>query len=321
MNGNMRMNIMTSCDQKLAKQLPVLLQSIADQLSDREVHFYLFHSSIERDTISRLEKFCKVYENITFHEVVISSPDAYIQLAGPGGGWNGEAYYSLCAHELLPDIDRIMYVDAGDVIIAGNIDDYYYGEFEGKSLLVTGARYKSLLKYILLYDSDDMGDPELLKGILRGLFNSGSYILNLEKMRVDGYTMADFQFLSNRLMEFAGEDGKAYWGDQGLLSAAYVGDMEVYGFPEVASVWYMPYNFCLWYFNAFDEKPDYETRVIHYAGSYKPWRVKYDTFLTEFQSESELNEMSSLKAAQREYYLMWYRYAVKAEQIMKTMER
>lgn len=321
MQENMRINIMTSCDQKLARQLPVLIQSIAEQLSDREVHFYLFHSSIESTTIARLEMFCRAHQCVVFHEVVISNPDDYVKLAGPGGGWNGEAYYSLCAHELLPDVDRVMYVDAGDVIIAGNIDAYYYDDFCGKCLLVTGARYKTIYNYNFLFEANDIGNPERLPRILRGLFNSGSYIMNLEKMREDGYTMADFQFLSSRLLEVAGEGGKAYWGDQGLLSAAYVGDMKVYGYPQTATVWFMPYNFCLWYFNAFDEKPDYETRVIHYAGAYKPWTVKYDTFLSEFQSENELNEMSGLKLTQREYYLMWYQYAVKAEQIIKKLAR
>ena len=319
MGGNKRINIMTSCDEKLARQIPVLIQSMADNLADREVHFYLFHSSIESATIVFLEQFCEVHSNIQFHEVVIPNPEDYLKLAGPGGGWNGEAYYSLCAHELLPEVDRIMYVDAGDVIIAGNIDEYYFGDFEGKSLIVTGARYKCWKNYSFLFESEDMGNAEFLKGILRGLFNSGSYVLNLEKMRVDGYTLGDFLYLSERIVEVIGEEGQVYWGDQGLLSAAYVGDMKVYDFPQIASVWYMPYNFCLWYFNASDEKPQYDTRVIHYAGSHKPWLVKYDVLVDSFQFEEGLNDMDTLKPAQRDYYLMWYDCASRAERIIKNV--
>ena len=319
MEQNKRINIMTSCDQKLAKQVPVLMQSIAEYLPDREVHFYLFHSSIERATIVLFEKFCKKYGSICFHEVVIPNPEDYVKLAGPGGGWNGEAYYSLCAHEFLTDIDRIMYVDAGDVIITGNIDEYYFDDFGNKSLLVTGGRFKAIQNYSFLFEADDMGNMELLKGILRGLFNSGSYVINLEKLRKDGYSMADFLFLSNRIVEVMGTDGQVYFGDQGLLSAAYVGDLKVFHFPQIANVWYMPYNFCMWYFNAFDSKPEYDTRVIHYAGAVKPWRIKYDTFVEAFQNREELIDRSNLKLAQVDYYSKWYECAVKAEQVMNVI--
>lgn len=319
MGDNKRINIMTSSDQKLARQIPVLVQSMADYLSDKDVHFYLFHSAIESDTIAFLENFCSKKKNVTFHEVVIPNPEDYRQLAGPGGGWSGEAYYSLCAHEFLLELDRVMYVDAGDVLFAGNIDEYYYGDFEGNSLLVTGARFKQIYKYMLLFESDDMGDVEQLKGIVRGLFNSGSYVINLEKMRTDGYTMDDFLFLSSRLAEVLCGEERVYWGDQGLLSAAYVGDMKVFAFPQIASVWYMPYNFCLWYFNASDEKPEYETNVIHYAGACKPWKVKYDSFLECFQNSEETKDINTLKPAQRDYYLMWYKCALRAEETLNMI--
>lgn len=112
-------------------------------MSDKEVHFYLFHSRIEKEKIALLEKFCLSSKVIQFHEIVVPYADAYVQLAKRGGGWCGEAYYSFCAHELLPeDVDRIMYLDAGDVIISGDITEYYETEFEGRSLIATAISYK-----------------------------------------------------------------------------------------------------------------------------------------------------------------------------------
>ena len=39
---NKYINIMTSCDEKLAKQLPVLLQSIADNITTHPVKFFWY---------------------------------------------------------------------------------------------------------------------------------------------------------------------------------------------------------------------------------------------------------------------------------------
>lgn len=72
---------MTFCDENLAKQLPVLLQSIVDNLSDTYVHFYLFHSAVKSETILLLQRLCEYYQNTIFREVVISIPKDYVKLA------------------------------------------------------------------------------------------------------------------------------------------------------------------------------------------------------------------------------------------------
>jgi lipopolysaccharide biosynthesis glycosyltransferase len=81
---------------------------------------------------------------IDFQEIVMEDTAPFVELAALGGGWAYEAYFSLCCHEYLPaDVDRILYIDAGDVIIDGDISDYYFGDFEGKSLIATIGRFKS----------------------------------------------------------------------------------------------------------------------------------------------------------------------------------
>lgn len=179
---------MTSCDEKLAKQLPVLLQSIAENITTHPVRFFLVHRSVSQKTIHLLKKMCAYYGTITFEDILITNPEPYDELAKHGGGWAGEAYYSLCAHELLPeDMDRVLYLDAGDVLVLKNIDEYYFGDFAGKSLLVTLRCYKTSGNQALLFEPEDFQDREFLEGILSGVFNSGSYVLNLDKMRTEGY--------------------------------------------------------------------------------------------------------------------------------------
>jgi len=142
--------------------------------------------------------------------------------------------------------------------------------------------------------ADDLGDwKDGLPGILRGIFNSGSYMMNLDKMRKDERTLADYQYLSLKLRELFGDDNhNIYWGDQGLLSATFVGDVRYYGFPEIRNLWYMPYNFCLWYYDRMNEKPE------------------------RFQKKEQLHSMNELKNVQAGYFYLWHEYAIMANTIL-----
>ena len=319
---NKYINIMTSCDEKLAKQLPVLLQSIADNITTHPVKFFLVHRNVTAKTIDLLKELCAYYGTITFFDIVVTNPEVYDELASHGGGGAGEAYYSLCAHELLDEgIDRVLYLAAGDTLVLKNIDNYYFGDFQDKSLLVTLGRYKVLENRAVLYTSEDFEIKEFREEILTGVFNSGSYVLNLNKMRKEGYSMEDYLYLSKTLVDTMGNLSKAYLGDQGFLSAAYVGDIKYYNFPQVADLWYMPFDFGIWYFDQKKEMPLYEPHIVHFSGvSYKPWDGTYPIFLKEFQVREDLRSLKELKLGQAEYYYMWHEYAIKAAKSMKLMK-
>lgn len=270
-----RYHIMTSCDDKLAPYVAVLMVSVAKALKEETVSFYLFHSRVDRRNIEMLKALGGEFENMRFEEIVVPEPERYDALAKHGSGWSGEAYYSLCAHLLLPEnVHRVMYLDAGDTMVLGDIKPYYDYDFQGNSLIVTGSSYKIENGEVIPYSGQDLGDwNNKLPYILRGLFNSGSYLINLDKLRQNGFTLYDYEYLAQKLAEILGEENKKiYWGDQGLLSAAFVGDIRYYGFPEIRNIWYMPYNFCVWYFDRMQEKPEYGQSVVHFAGTpYKPW--------------------------------------------------
>ena len=97
------------------------------------------------------------------------------------------AYFSLCAHLLLPDsVSRVLYIDAGDVIILDDIMPYYNCDFNDKALIVTAARYKLCNNEPVSYEETDIDDlNEGFPSICRGIFNSGSYVMNLNKIRAD----------------------------------------------------------------------------------------------------------------------------------------
>ena len=332
-------NIMTSCDDVLAPYIAVNLTAIAHNLSDSHIDFFLLHSRVSQENLDMLDALSQKYKNITFHEVRVPNPEVYEALAELGGGWTGEAYYSACAHLLLPqDIDRVLYLDAADTLIVGDIEPYYSYDFQDKALVVTAFQYRWKNNKLELFETEDLGDWEgQLLCILRGFFNSGSYMMNLKKMRKDGLTLTDYIVLAQELYKiFDGKEDLAaklyehldrrenalYFGDEGLLSAAFVGNVRYYGFPQIQDVWYMPYNFCIWYYNRKKEKPAYVPSILHFTGTaFKPWEGNYPIFLKRFQKKEKLHLMEELKLGQAGYFYQWHEYAVIADQVLSEIDR
>jgi lipopolysaccharide biosynthesis glycosyltransferase len=322
-------NIMTACNDSLAPFVAVELTAIARNLKDAPVDFYLLHSSVSDSNIEMLDSLCKELDEggqITFHEIKVPDEEIFDELAKYGNGNPKEVYYPLAAHLLLPDnVDRVLYLKAGDTLITEDIAAFYNYGFNCKSLIVTGARYHDVGagNLVRVYSEDDLGDRENgLPLILRGLFNSGSYILNLEKMRADGRTLADYQFLANTLSDTIGKDKTAiYYGDQGLLSAAFVGDIQYYFFTDIQNVFYMPYNFCLWFYDSYNAIPPYSTPIINFAGvPFKPWQGKYPLHIKRFQpGDDKLIPLSTLKDNQAGYYYLWHEYAIITDMLLKKL--
>ena len=268
-----------------------------------------------------LNALCNKLGNITFHNIIVHDAELYDELGKYGGGWVGEAYFSFCAHlfKEFENVDRVLYLDAGDVIVVNDIAAYYNCDFNDKSLTVHCARYKIMDGIPVSMDQSDLQN-ENFAGITRGVFNSGSYVMNLDKMRKDGLSIDDYLYVRNVLADSFGEDNhKIYWGDQGLLSIAFVGDINIYRYNEIRNIWYMPYNFCMWYYDRMNQKPDYEPAVIHYAGGIKPWIIEYPIYLERFQKNIELRKTSELKLGQGEWYYLWHEYAMITDNMLTEL--
>lgn len=313
------MNIVTSSDSGLLPYISIQLQSIADSITDRKVDYFLLHNGISDRDISKFERQCDEYSNISFNNIAITD-DRYDRLARLGGGWSGAAYYPLLVHNYLPEeIDRALYIDAGDTLFIGNPTDYYETDFNGNALIVTPALYKVVDDEWILYEEKDLGDEKYLSEIVRGLFNSGSYVINLNHMREQRYSLDDYIGFAEVLSKAEITDnGSGFFGDQGLLSAMFVGSLQGYDYPKIKNILYMPNNFCMWYYDFTDKKPWYTPFIIHFAGAVKPWKIRYTISLkiiTDKQKD-DLVSMDSLKAGQAEYYYMWYETAKKTQGLL-----
>jgi len=313
-----KINIMTSCDNNIAKYVFPQLVSINKHLSDYDVCFYLVHNRITADNIQMLKEFVKSQTKIKFCEILIEDISFYDSFVEDGGKlWPAEAYFTLCVQDYLPrDVDRIMYIDAGDVIFTGDISPYYFDDFEGNSIIATPLTFKinSITNEKELYSIEDRA--ELAIG---SLFNSGSYIINVEKFRNEGYTQEYYKDLHKTLKKENKFKDFVYYGDQGLLASAFVGDVRMFGYPDVKDILYMPYNFRTSYWGITKNELTYEPVVIHYAVSAKPWDVRFDKDILETviskpdsivkQTVVSIPNIQYLTEQHMKYCEIWWGYA------------
>ena len=275
------------------------MYSIDKSLAGADVDFYLFHRGLDGDDIAGLYGFSSLLTNLRFHDVVVKDIDKYDYIASYGGGWAGEAYYSLCAHEYLPqDVDRVMYLDAGDLIVVGDIDDFYSADFEDNVILASNIRLYIDGQPVIFESEDELSDENKMLQILDSTFNSGSYMLNLDKLRRAGLTIDDYVSFTNMFLPLADVMPQIYFGDQGFLSACFLGDIKYYGYPKEPNLITTAFNFTMGWYNIFDHEPDFEPAVIHYAGAAKPWQVK---------------SLSELKPRQVKWYELWIQYSKHVE--------
>ncbi len=320
-------NILTSSDDTLAPQMAISLTAMAKNLSHAHIDFYLLHSQVSPGTVKMLADLCSGYGNITFHEVVVPDPESYDPLV-KAGRWYRETYYPLCAHHLLPEtMDRILYLDAGDTFVVGDIGPYYDCDFEDHFLIVTPQKYKPEGDSFVLYSPDDLlPEKGYLPGILEGVFNSGSYMINLKKMREAAIDITYYCKLTEWLQSATAglgskKEDPVYFGDQGLLSAAFIGRLRYFGYPQIRYVWYNPYNFCIGYYRYVEQQPAYQPAILHFAGvPFKPWKAEYPIFPERIhRSGGELRSLSELKPQQVEYYLLWLEYLFLTDKVLSLL--
>lgn len=309
-----RYNIMTSSDGNLIKQIEILMYSISVNLSDAEIDFYYFHRGLNQDKLDGLRTIEDKLENLTLIDIVVDDVESYDYIAKYGGGWAGEAYYSLCVHKYLPEsVDRILYLDAGDVIVTDDISPFYDTDFEDNIILASNIRIYSEGKPVVFFDEADIKDENKILRILDSTFNSGSYMINVDKLRKSGLTIDDYVAFTDMFMPLAAVQDKIYFGDQGFLSACFLGDIKYWGYPECDNLISTAYNFMMGWYNVFDKGPSFKPAIVHFVGNVKPWQVRYAYELEWFKEKEKIKEIDELIPGQEKWYYLWQQYALCVE--------
>lgn len=157
------------------------------------------------------------------------------------GRWSQECFFRYYVTELLPETDRVLWLDA-DTLVRKSIEELYNIDFEGKS-------------FAGVYDHTS--DPEARLGI-SDYINSGVLMINTKKLRETG-KMNEFWEL------VASPDYKGELPDQDALNIVFRDDIKELD---------VKYN--TFPLNS-NEYADYLTDravIVHYISKYKPWNTE-----------------------------------------------
>lgn len=158
-----------------------------------------------------------------------------------------ETYFRLLLSQLLPNLDRVLYLDA-DTLVTGEMESFYYTDFEDN--YVVGVNERDMLyrnssyREQIGFSSDDV------------YVNAGVLLLNLKKIREDNIEQLFFD-TGNRLKH------EIQFQDQDILNISLKGKIK-----SVSSI----YNFTS-YEREVNSAPLSDVRIIHFNW-HKPWKFE-----------------------------------------------
>lgn len=236
------MNIAFCINDTYADKVAVVMTSVLENHPDTQIHFYIFSSDLSDENLLMLQKLQTKYKNFTVQKVDIPQQlfsnlpltIEYIPI---------ETYYRYLIADLLPSLDKILYLDA-DLAVDKNISDFYnidlgnYYLAGAEGLYVTESGHKP---NIGLTDNDTY-------------INAGVLLINLKQLRQNK--------LGTKLLEATKElQNKIKYQDQDIINIVCKGKIFI-----VDSI----YNFTQ--HNILREKNKIKSaRIIHYTGRKKPW--------------------------------------------------
>lgn len=164
------------------------------------------------------------------------------------GRWRQECFFRYFVTELMPGIDRVLWLDA-DILVRKSLEELYNIDFKGRS-------------FAAVYDNTS--NPEERLGI-RDYFNSGILMINTKKLHDTGKMKEFWQMI-------ASPDYKGDLPDQDALNIVFRDDIT-----EIDSK-----------YNTFpltpDKYADYlieNAVIVHFLSQYKPWKTEDVEYFNE----------------------------------------
>jgi len=178
--------------------------------------------------------------------------------------WSSNAYYRLFIPMLMPDYEKVLYLDS-DICIRNSLTELFDMNFEGSDLIAVKDAdaplfYKDKKRVNQIINTLKMKHPE-------NYFNSGMTFLNLKNLDVNKY--------SERLNE-ACKENNLLFPDQDILNSIFETTVKL-----VSCKWNFQYHIPMYHPDYLDVitgeyKEEYLSAsenpcIIHFTSSIKPW--------------------------------------------------
>ncbi len=235
------MNIALSTDDNYAKYAGVVIASILYNNKDEELNFYILDGGITDDNKEKINNlkiiapcnisFVKIDDSL-FEDYKKIKTHKYINIA---------TYYRLKLSSLLPNVDKVLYLDC-DVIVNSNLSELYGTDIENF--------YAAGVKDIACQTHNKK--PKLKENSL--YVNAGMLLFNLAKIRIDN--------IEQEYLEYTKENFEhIFIGDQQIINVVLQGHIK-----QLADEWNLQSS-------NFINRSIYlrNPKLIHYIGKQKPW--------------------------------------------------
>lgn len=223
-------------------KIAVAMVSLLENHPSDYFHFYIFSSDLTDESIKYLNRLHSRYKNFEVNKVDIPT-DLFKSLKLNIEHISIETYYRYAIAELLPEVDKILYLDA-DIAVNKNISELYDTDISEYYLAGVEDYFIKTEKHkekIGLTDKDTY-------------INAGILLMNLQKLRQDGMCQ---KFIK------ATEDlwGRIEYQDQDIINIMCKGKIK-----QVDSI----YNFAKANMR-YEADKQKNACIIHYTGKKKPW--------------------------------------------------
>lgn len=242
------MNILITISENFMNPAKVMLFSLAQH--NKNLKIYIIYSSLTEVQIEDLGDYVHkllgaelipVYAGEVFKDVPLSE-----QYAKP------ELYYRLQAPYVLPEqIDRILYLDA-DMIIRGNLDEFYQQDMLGAAIAVMKDRFDFCEDVVMQKKRLELTEEDVY-------FNSGVILFDLKAFRkyITLKNILDIIRLKREVLKFF---------DQDILNILMRNHKKICN---------EKYNFQAYPFEELTPNDIEDMLVVHFTDLPKPWNDNY----------------------------------------------
>ena len=272
------LHVATACNDRYAFPASVMMHSLADNLgSGARVVFHVLTAGLNENVWNSMHS-CAEWSGYQVRQLRVDPDqigrvkiDRHITI---------ETYFRLLLPSLIPDIDRVLYLDC-DMVICRSVMPLYHESFDGQWLLaVAHANPRSSF-----FGSEGGVPSHALLGIpaTAPTFNAGLMMIDLDVWRQQAVCDRIFQYLQE-YHEYV------LWWDQDGLNAILHDKWRA-----LDPVWNVMASHVMkwsrWEDSVLDQEAyrrvTSEPAVIHYSSTPKPWMSEYaGPFLAEWESAS-----------------------------------
>ncbi len=233
------MHIAFSTNDAYAHPLGVALTSLLWHNRDTKVHLYVMNETLSQAKKDELTKIVAYFPNadLTFLSVYI--PDEFARYFTYLVYLSKDTFSRILLPELLPHLDKILYMDA-DIVFNGNLLPFYQTDVQGNAL--AGAKD----------GQEERQKKHFAKYHLSRYICAGTLLLNLDYMRTHAVSKRLFDFLYANL-----DNPLIKWPDQDAINIELNNEIL-----QVDDIWLSDARMTR----------GFDTVVMHYAGNPKPWK-------------------------------------------------